>query len=104
VFLSQSPQVRIDVFLKLSRLVPRRSIAQKMCEAGAVSINGTPAKSSREVKIGDELIVKGNERIIKARVIDIPVRPPSKALASAMYEIVSDTGNLEDGIGPGQVG
>lgn len=99
---TQSPQqVRLDVFLKLSRLVPRRSVAQKMCEAGAVSINGTRAKSSREVKIGDELIVKGKDRIIRAKVIDIPARPPSKALASTMYEIVSDAPNLEGGIGPG---
>ncbi|HEY6331070.1 MAG TPA: RNA-binding S4 domain-containing protein [Blastocatellia bacterium] len=92
--------MRLDVFLKLSRLVPRRSIAQKMCEAGTVSVNGTPAKSSREVKIGDELTVKGKDRTIKAKVTDIPARPPSKALASTMYQVISETPNLEDW-GPG---
>ncbi len=66
----------------------RRTLAQQMCEAGAVSLNGTPAKSSREVRVGDTLAIRQRGRITTARVLDVPARPPSKAQASTLYEII----------------
>jgi ribosomal 50S subunit-recycling heat shock protein len=80
--------MRIDVFLKLSRLEPRRTMAQQMCEAGAIQINGTKAKSGREVRIGDLIALRRRGRITTVRVAEIPSRPPSKAQASSMYETI----------------
>lgn len=80
--------MRLDIFLKQSRLVPRRTLAQQMCEAGAISLNGAPAKSSREVRAGDTLAIRQRGRITTARVLEVPARPPSKAQASSLYEIV----------------
>jgi ribosomal 50S subunit-recycling heat shock protein len=78
--------MRLDLFLKLSRLVPRRTIAQQMCEAGAVRLNRTPAKSAREVRVGDEIAIRQRGRITTVRVVDVPLRPPPKAQAATLYE------------------
>ncbi|HVF91633.1 MAG TPA: RNA-binding S4 domain-containing protein [Blastocatellia bacterium] len=80
--------MRLDIFLKQSRLVPRRTLAQQMCEAGAVSLNGAPAKSAREVRSGDTIAIRQRGRITTARVLDVPARPPSKAAAASLYEIL----------------
>jgi ribosomal 50S subunit-recycling heat shock protein len=76
--------------LKLSRLVPRRSLAQKMCEGGAVAINGTRAKSSHTVRLGDEIKIRGRERTLTVKVADIPPKPPPKSLAANMYGMISE--------------
>lgn len=80
--------MRLDLFLKLSRLVPRRTIAQQMCEAGAVRLNGAPAKSAREVRAGDEIALRQRGRITTVRVLDVPLKPPSKAQAATLYEMI----------------
>jgi len=79
--------MRLDIFLKLSRLVPRRTVAQEMCEQGAVMVNGSRAKSAREVREGDQLSIdRGN--VTTVRIVEIPGRPPSKAQARSLYETV----------------
>jgi ribosomal 50S subunit-recycling heat shock protein len=60
-----------------------------MCEAGAVTLNGAPAKSARDVRVGDEISLKQRGRITTVRVLDVPARPPSKAQAATLYETVS---------------
>ena len=80
--------MRLDLFLKQSRLVPRRTLAQEMCEAGAVKVNGAAAKSSREVRAGDKISVKQRGRITTVSVLQIPLRPPAKAAAASLYEIL----------------
>ncbi len=81
--------MRLDIYLKLSRLVPRRTLAQQMCEAGAVRLNGARAKSARDVHVGDELAIRQRGRITTVRVLDVPERPPSKALAPSLYETIN---------------
>jgi ribosomal 50S subunit-recycling heat shock protein len=81
--------MRLDLFLKQSRLVPRRTLAQQMCEAGAVSVNGTAAKSAREVRAGDEVAIRQRGRITTIRVLIVPLKPPSKAEAGRLYETLS---------------
>jgi ribosomal 50S subunit-recycling heat shock protein len=81
--------MRLDIFLKQSRLVPRRTIAQQMCEAGAVKLNGAKAKSAREVRSGDLIAIRQRGRVTTIRVLDVPARPPSKAQAASLYEAVS---------------
>jgi ribosomal 50S subunit-recycling heat shock protein len=81
--------MRLDIFLKLSRLVPRRTLAQEMCDAGAVRLNGTPAKSAREVRAGDLIAIRQRGRLTTVRVVAIPLKPPPKAQAASFYETLS---------------
>jgi ribosomal 50S subunit-recycling heat shock protein len=80
--------MRLDVFLKLSRLVPRRTIAQEMCERGAVMVNGSRAKSAREVREGDQLSIERAGTVTTIRIVEVPGRPPSRAQARSLYETV----------------
>lgn len=81
--------MRLDVFLKISRLVPRRTVAQELCEAGAVRVNGAQAKSAREVRVGDEIAIRQRGRITTVRVTEVPLKAPSKAQAASLYETIS---------------
>ena len=81
--------MRIDIFLKLSRLVPRRTLAQEMCGAGAIKLNGSQAKSAREVRAGDQIAIRQRGRITTVRVVTVPAKPPSKAQAASLYETIS---------------
>jgi ribosomal 50S subunit-recycling heat shock protein len=81
--------MRLDLFLKFSRLEPRRTLAQQMCEAGAIQVNGAKAKSAREVRSGDMIALRRRGRITTIRVAEIPIKPPSKAQAPSMYETLS---------------
>ena len=84
--------MRLDLFLKLSRLCPRRTVAQKLCDAGIVLLNGRPAKSAHDVKAGDEIIIrKANEETV-ARVLEVPgSHNVSRRDANLLIEIVSRT-------------
>ncbi|MDQ5844386.1 MAG: RNA-binding S4 domain-containing protein, partial [Acidobacteriota bacterium] len=83
--------LRLDLFLKASRLCPRRTIAQKICEAGRVSINGTSAKSSHVVKPGDEITLSTRSRITRFRVLAVPsARQTSRKEAATLYEVLSE--------------
>ena len=91
-------KVRLDLFLKTSRLIPRRSLAQEFCDAGLIKINGAPAKSSKEVKTGDEIEIKRRNRITRLKVLEIPSQKQvSKQLAPNLFEILSEE-ILEDDI------
>ena len=81
--------MRLDIFLKLSRLVPRRTLAQEMCEAGVVTVNGLRAKSAHEVRERDLLSIRQRGRITTVRVLEVPSKPPSKREASSLYETIN---------------
>ena len=84
--------MRLDLYLKASRLCPRRTVAQELCDAGAVLLNGTPAKSARTVRIGDEITLRRRNRLLAVRVLAVPAtRQTSRSDATALYEIISDT-------------
>jgi ribosomal 50S subunit-recycling heat shock protein len=82
--------VRLDLFLKASRLVLRRSVARQLCDAGRIIVNGLAAKASKEVKVGDEIeIIRGEKRLI-VRVLELPgSKQVSKQAAGSMVEILS---------------
>jgi ribosomal 50S subunit-recycling heat shock protein len=83
--------VRLDVFLKLSRLCPRRTLAQELCDAGFVLLNGRPAKSAHTIKAGDEISIRRRDREIIARVLKAPAtRNVSRRDADQLVEIVSE--------------
>ncbi len=83
--------MRLDLFLKTSRLVIRRSLAQKFCDAGMVKVNDLTAKSSREVKPDDEIEIKKHNRLTKVKVLQVPDKKQvSRNGAANLYEIVSE--------------
>ncbi|HEX8502526.1 MAG TPA: S4 domain-containing protein [Pyrinomonadaceae bacterium] len=83
--------MRLDQFLRASRLVPRRTVAQELCEAGAVTVNGAAARSSRTVREGDLVTVRRRSNALTVRVLTIPqTKQLSKAAAPSLYEVVSD--------------
>ncbi len=82
--------MRLDLFLKASRLCSRRTIAQKICDAGRVSVNGSSAKSSHAVKTGDEILIRRHDKLTTVRVLSVPTeRQTSRKDASSLYEVVS---------------
>lgn len=83
--------MRLDQFLRASRLVLRRTVAQELCEAGAVSVNGAAARSSRTVREGDELTIRRRERVTTVRILSLPqTKQVSRADAPDLYEVISD--------------
>ncbi|MGI8918428.1 MAG: RNA-binding S4 domain-containing protein [Pyrinomonadaceae bacterium] len=84
--------MRLDLFLKSSRLCLRRTLAQKVCEAGLVLVNGKVAKPATAVKAGDELSVRRRNLITRVRVRDLPAaRQTSRSDATSLYELIDET-------------
>ncbi|MEP7074902.1 MAG: RNA-binding S4 domain-containing protein [Acidobacteriota bacterium] len=82
--------MRLDQFLTASRIIKRRTLAQEFCENGRVSVNGTVAKSSKEIKIGDAVIVRRNTEHVTLRVLKLPAtKQVSKAEAESLFEVVA---------------
>ncbi len=63
--------MRLDKYLKVSRLMKRRTVANEACDAGRVSINGKQAKASSEVKIGDQISIAFGTRTVTVKVLKI---------------------------------
>lgn len=83
--------MRLDMFLKISRLVPRRTVAQELCDAGLVSVNGAVAKSSKELKSGDHVEVKRRNRLTKIEVLEIPSsKQIPKNAAGELYRLLEE--------------
>ena len=64
-------EMRLDKYLKVSRLIKRRTVANEACDAGRVSINGKPAKASSEVKIGDQISIAFGMKTVTVEVLNI---------------------------------
>lgn len=82
--------MRLDKYLKVSRLIKRRTIAKEICDGGKVTINNRPAKASSEVKVGDRLEIGFGQRQLIAEVLEIreTVRADE---AKNMYKLLSGT-------------
>lgn len=77
--------MRLDKYLKTSRLIKRRTVANEACDGGRVSVNDAPAKASRDVKPGDIIELRFGERKTRVRVLSV-AENVSKSDAPAMYE------------------
>jgi ribosomal 50S subunit-recycling heat shock protein len=83
--------MRLDLFLKTSRLIVRRSLAQEFCDAGKIKVNGAIAKASKEIRSNDEIEITRRNRFTKLKVLQVPSQKQvSKTDASNLYEIVSE--------------
>lgn len=79
--------MRIDKFLKVSRLIKRRTVANDACDNAHVSVNGKPVKASYDVKEGDIIEIAFGERVLKARVRKV-LDHVGKNDAGELYEII----------------
>ena len=80
--------MRLDKFLKVSRIIKRRTVANDACDASHVSVNGKVAKASYDVKIGDVIEIVFGQRILRVRVTDIR-ETVKKDAAADMYEVLN---------------
>lgn len=81
--------MRLDLFLKTSRLVKRRTVAQELCDAGRVLVNGAAAKPAKEVRPGDILTVAFSSRTVEIEVLGLPLSSRA-ATPEEIYRIRSD--------------
>ena len=83
--------MRLDLFLKVSRLVLRRSVAQEFCDAGSIFVNDSRAKASKEIKAGDKIEIKRRTRHTSVEVLQLPSgKQVSKAGAGDLYRVLED--------------
>lgn len=82
--------MRLDKFLKVSRLIKRRTVANEACDAGRVTVNGKVARASYDVKIGDDIDIAFGQKKISLKVKGIN-EYANKENASEMYEITGES-------------
>ncbi|MBE7711083.1 MAG: RNA-binding S4 domain-containing protein [Cyanobacteria bacterium SIG31] len=81
--------MRLDKFLKVSRLIKRRTVANAVSEMGRVLVNGTPAKPAKQLKIGDIIEIEYSNRTEKVEVLIIPTGNVSVQEAGSLYKEVN---------------
>lgn len=79
--------MRIDKFLKVSRIIKRRTVAKEVCDGGKVKINGRVAKAGSDVNVGDELEIQFGEKLFRARVREVRETVPAKE-ADSLYDVL----------------
>ena len=79
--------MRIDKFLKNSRIIKRRTVAKEACEQGRITVNGKPAKPGTEVKIGDEIFIQFGNGSLKVEVLAL-TESCRKEDAAGMYNVI----------------
>jgi len=88
--------MRLDLYLKVSRLCPRRSLAQQLCESQLVFVNGRPAKQSHNVKPDDEIILRRGNHEKRVRVLSVPMRQMARNDAANLYQVLSERQTSDD--------
>ena len=82
--------MRLDKFLKVSRLIKRRTVANELSTVGGVVVNGKPAKPSSTVKVGDELTISLGNRTITVCIDLVPEKPIPAQAADSLYTVISE--------------
>ncbi len=80
--------MRLDKFLKVSRLIKRRTVANTVSEMGRVFVNGNPAKPAKQLKVGDIIEIEYMNKTEKVEVVSIPSGNVSVQEASTLYKII----------------
>jgi len=81
--------MRLDKFLKVSRLIKRRTLAKEVADQGRIMINGVTAKASSNVKIGDELTIQFGQKLVTVKVTDLQ-ETTRKENAASLYEVIRE--------------
>jgi len=79
--------MRLDKYLKVSRIIKRRTVANEACDAGRVEINGKPAKASQEVKPDDEIAIRFGDKLTKVKVLAVK-ETVRKEDAATLYQML----------------
>ena len=82
--------MRLDKYLKVSRLIKRRTVANDACDNARISVNGRTAKASYDVKIGDEIEISFGSKTVRVRVLEIK-ETTKKTESVGMYEVISES-------------
>ena len=82
--------MRLDKYLKISRLIKRRTVAKEACDSGRVFVNDKPAKAGTEVKVGDKILIRFGNSELEVEVKELNEKA-KKEDASSLYEILSRT-------------
>ena len=82
--------MRLDKYLKVSRLIKRRTVANEACDSARITVNGKAQKASYDVKVGDVITVTFGTKAVTVRVLDIR-ETTKKAEAVGMYEVISES-------------
>lgn len=77
--------MRVDKFLKVSRLIKRRTVANEACDKGRIMINDKVVKASAEVKVGDILAISLGDKVVKAEILKVDDKHVTKEDAPLMY-------------------
>lgn len=80
--------MRLDKFLKVSRIIKRRPVAKEVIDSKKVKVNGKPAKAGTEIKVGDILEVEYFTKLIKAEVVEVPTGNVGKDQAKDLVKII----------------
>jgi len=89
--------IRLDLFLKASRLAKRRTQAQRMCSAGLVTLDGRPGKAGRKVSPGCRISLRFPGRELLVEVLQLPRKGLRKDEASGLYSVLADRETDPDG-------
>ena len=79
--------MRLDKYLKVTRIIKRRTVANDACDAAHVTVNDRPAKASYDVKVGDEIAISFGARVVRVRVRAV-LESTKKADAAEMFEVI----------------
>lgn len=91
--------MRLDKFLKVSRLIKRRTLAKEVCDQGRVEVKGRPAKAGTVLEVGDEVAIRFGNRSLRVRVESLK-ETTRKSEAGEMYTVLEQTSDS----GAGQAG
>lgn len=78
--------MRIDKFLKVSRIIKRRTVAQEACGGGRIEVNGREAKPAKDIKAGDTVSVRFGGKTVVFKILSVPEN--SKFVPEELYEII----------------
>ena len=81
--------MRLDKYLKVSRIIKRRTVANEACDAGRVQVTGKVARASYDVKVNDVLELQLGARVVKARIVSVN-EYAKKDEAALMYEVIEE--------------
>ena len=81
--------MRLDKFLKVARIIKRRTVAKEVCDAGRVQINGRTAKAGSELAVGDSLSIKYGNRLLELQVKELRENIPAKEAVN-LYEVIRE--------------
>lgn len=82
--------MRLDKFLKVSRLIKRRTVANEVSDMGRVLVNNNPAKPAQQIKENDIITIEYANRVVKAKVLKVPTTNVSVQEAPSLYQLVED--------------